>query len=150
LGLAATHPSHPADTRADKRAALNAAMDALDRLQPPPQGGTAETVEARNRVLESIDRQESGATNDAVTALGTYVDEIASQHPFARSAPDAAEGFFKSFGARNRAVASGVVVELERAIVRTLRARTAFFERIEADNESSLARLYSRYGTETH
>src|SRR5262249_56719931 len=49
---------------------------------------------------------------------------------------------------RNRSVATDVTTDLEQAIAAALHVQAAFFERIQADNEGALSRLYAEHGSE--
>jgi hypothetical protein len=147
--------------RARKREAVESAIAELDRLYlgseakvPPLLANLVKGLEYKRfdmfRLVEAVPER---ATDPVISLAGNYVDLLADLRgrlaDAGESVPKASAAGAKvleELQASNRALTAEISDYIRRAIEPTRRAQVAFFTRIEADNESSLSRLFGRAG----
>jgi len=152
-----------ADSRARKRDAVEALIDRLHRLYlgseakvPPLLANLEKGLEyKRYDMFRLVDAVPERATDPVISLAGNYVDLLADLRSrlsdAGQSVPAASAvgpKLLDELRADDRKMATETSSYIRQAIEPTRRAQVAFFTRVEADNESSLSRLFGRAGGE--
>jgi tetratricopeptide (TPR) repeat protein len=152
-----------AGNRTRKRDAVEAAIDRLHRLYlgteakvPPLLANLEKGLEyKRYDMFRLVDAVPERATDPVISLAGNYVDLLADLRSRlsdgGQSMPAASAAgpkVLEELHGDDRMMTSETSDYIRRAIEPTRRAQVAFFTRVEADNESSLSRLFGRAGGE--